>query len=197
MIQQNEPNSTSVISSDESSLKTIVDTTHLEIELQDAPTETTDVAQTTKISEPLTEALQIQICSESEKSEPQTTEDLIPSHQETEILKEDVLNEPVCTIEDSPVEPKEQSSNAVNAETDVVDSSTSQEEVITESEEKTSETAEPQEQLTEVEKIDKPITEAQTEHNDIPMDVDIVTESESKDKVAVDEPSSTSSDTNL
>lgn len=165
--------------------------------MQNAPSESTDVAQTTTIAEPFPEALQIPICSESEKSEPQTTEDHTPSHQETEILKEDVLNEPVCTIEDSPVEPKEQSSNAVSAEPDVVDSSTSQEEVITESEEKTSETVEHQEQLTEVEKMDKPIAETQTEHNDIPMDVDIVTEPESKEEVAVDEPSSTSSDTNL
>lgn len=177
----------------------MVDTTDLVTDTQNVPIETTEDTETKNSisnTESFPEELQVQICSASEKSEPQTTEEVAPIAVENENSKNDISNETVSSVEDSPAEPETQSSNIVNSNLDVVDSSTSQEEV-SESKGKSLENIENSSQHTEVENVDKAVAEAQPKHDDIPMEVDIVNESESKDKVIADEPSSTSTDINL
>lgn len=206
--QQNEQISTSVTSPDEPSPENLVDSSPLTSDLQEMSTEKTDVtepaASSFNDSETFSEALriqvcsalQIQVCSESDKSEPQTTS---PS---TLTDDADVSNEIVSSAEEVPVETMEQPFTVTTATSDsenLADSSTSQEEVADSQGE--SPKSENVEKITESEdtnltdEVDADSKEPVNE--DVPMEVDIVAETECKEKAVADEPSSTSNDSNL
>lgn len=185
----------------------MADTTNLVPDLPSvASPEITESTETTPVVsnvESLSEALQIQICSESEKSEPQTTANIENLTESSDIVKNDVPNEIDTSVDSTPAETVDKPCDTVIDEPDMgnmADSSTSQEEV-TESEVKSSgnvehivpKIIEPDESNF----IDKPVEEDKEVIGDIPMEVDIVSESETKDKVEVDEPSSTSTDITL
>lgn len=161
-------------------------------------TDITDVAASSfPNNEAFSEPLQIQVCSESEKSEPQTTLSSVPLAEES-----GTSNEIVSSAEETSVETMEQPFAITTASSDsgnLADSSTSQEEV-SESQEKSSdvENVEKIAQPEDTNLSDEADADAQQSMNeDIPMEVDIVPEVECKEKVVVDEPSSTSNDTNL
>lgn len=197
-IPQHEQMSTSVTLPDESSSKPMMDTDALVVDLQNAAVETIDVSLTgNSISntDSFPEAMKTQDCLELEKAESQGTEDITPLAKESDNLESDISNETESSVEDSSFETETQPSKVITADSDLLDSSTSQEEA-SETNEESSEDVKSDVQLTEVEKIDKATPEP--EHSDIPMEVDIVTEPESKDTDTADEPSSsTSIDINL
>lgn len=146
------------------------------------------------------ESLQIQECTESEKSEPETSGKIESFTEKTDDSKNEAAYEIVSSVGESQTDNVEQPSETVSEESDmgnVADSSTSQEEVSK------SEVKQAIDEDLSVEKfpedepnsIDEPTTDGESGNVDVPMEVDIVTDS--KDKVSPDEPSSTSTDNNF
>lgn len=175
--------------------------------------ETAKVDCTTPENTKCEDPVQIEVCSESEKNEPETTEISNKLETETVFDKSDITPEVVSSevqeTEEKLQEPVAESSTnfipRVEVE-NVADSSTSFEEV-SESEEKTPETSPESISKSEAEEAKSPadtsqneVTEAKVSEiltENIPMEVDLVNEIETNKKVGNDEPSSTSADISL
>lgn len=197
--------SNSVTSSDESSSETLTESSLLVCDLEAVSTDNTESATTISSvnnTASFSEALQIHICTESEKSEPETTEN-ITFPEESEDLKNEVVNDIASSVEEGTSGNVEHLSAIDNAETaveNVADSSTSQEEISESQDESLEDTETNSPKFPEVDEtnsIDESVPEAKPLSEDIPMEVDIVTETESKPEIIADEPSSTSTDINL
>lgn len=198
--------STSVTSSDASSSESLTKPSPLVPDLQDISkenAETTDTTNSVNIDNASPDTLQIEICSESEKSDSQTAKNIVTFKDEGKDLKNEDDNEIVSSVEEEPAETIQQPSAVVVAPSSlgsVADSSTSQEEV-SESQGKSLEDVENTlHKFTEVQEtnsIDELVPEPKLVTEAIPMEVDIVTESDSKEIAEADEPSSTSTDINL